>query len=163
MPARRRADAAEEEARAARDELALAQAVLQLCNDVLHAYATHVAGRYGLSVARLDLLLRIARDPATPPRPADLARDLGCSRATMTRLLAALEREGLVVRRADPDDGRSHRVALSNASARVLRELRPLHERRLRALVWHLDPDDRRDLVRLAERLRAGLARMQGP
>jgi DNA-binding MarR family transcriptional regulator len=143
------------------DEIALALQTVQLAQEITRAYGTHVHGRYGLTIARLGLLLLIDRSPR-PPRPADLAFRIGCSRVTVTRLLHGLERSGLIVRRRDPDDGRAQRIALTPASGRVLRELRPRHEQRLRALLWHASDADRRDLVRIAERLRAGLRKLDG-
>ena len=145
------------------DDALLALRLLDLAGDLTRAYAVHVRGRHGISSGRLALLLRIERSASELPRPADLATALGCSRATVTRLLQGLERDGLVAPRRDHDDGRARRVGLTAAGARLVRELRPATERRLAALLWHVGDADRRDLARLIERLRAGLRALSSP
>jgi DNA-binding MarR family transcriptional regulator len=144
------------------DEIALALRFLELANDVTRAYALHVRGRYGLSLGRLGLLLLLERHQR-PPRPADLAAEIGCSRVTVTRLVHGLVRDGFVSSHADRDDGRARRIVLTPAGTRLVRQLGPLHGRRLHALLWHTSRDDRRDLDRLIHRLRAGLRALSSP
>ena len=77
-------------------------------------------------------------DPAAPITVGELARRLGVTPATISIQLARLVRLRLVVREADPEDGRRVRIRLSETGARM---------RNLRSL---LDP----------ERVRAALARL---
>ena len=63
-------------------------------------------------------------------RMSDIAHRPHLSRQTMTTLVRLCERDGLVTRRPDPDDGRAARVHLTQraracrlAAARVLAEL----------------------------------------
>lgn len=77
-------------------------------------------------------------DPASPITVGELAQRLGVTPATISIQLARLVRLRLVVREADPGDGRRVRIRLSEAGARM---------RNLRSL---LDP----------ERVRAALARL---
>jgi DNA-binding MarR family transcriptional regulator len=65
-----------------------------------------------------------------------LARDERVSAPTMTRLVAGLERDGLVARFADPDDRRSTRLAATDEGRRILLDGR---ERRVVALESLLD------------------------
>lgn len=143
------------------EAIVLALRTLQLAEDLQRAYATHLLGRFGLSAGRFSVLLLIERSGPAHPRPADLARRASVSRATMTRLLDGLARDGLVVRRPDPDDGRGRRLALTSAGRRLLRDVGPAHARRLVALTRLLDVEDRRHLDRLIERLRAGLGALR--
>ena len=80
-------------------------------------------------------------DPGVPITVGDLARRLGVTPATISIQLARLVRLRLVLREADPQDGRRVRLRLSEAGARM---------RNLRSL---LDP----------ERVRAALARLPEP
>jgi DNA-binding MarR family transcriptional regulator len=71
-------------------------------------------------------------------RLGELARRARLSKHTMTELVRRLERDGLVVRRADPSDGRASLVyltsrtrALEPIAAEVLAELDLLVRRRL--------------------------------
>lgn len=73
-------------------------------------------------------------------RMGELARRAGLSKQTMTTMVRLLEREGLVMRERDPDDGRAFVVSLTDRSrafrpvaARVLAELEELVEERLSA------------------------------
>src|SRR5687767_12355041 len=59
-----------------------------------------------------------------PLTPSELAARERIQRPTATRVLARLEQTGLVVRTADPADGRSFLVRLSPAGAEFLAELR---------------------------------------
>jgi DNA-binding MarR family transcriptional regulator len=77
-------------------------------------------------------------DPAVPITVGELAQRLGVTPATISIQLARLVRLRLVVREADPGDGRRVRIRLSESGARM---------RNLRSL---LDP----------ERVRAALARL---
>jgi DNA-binding MarR family transcriptional regulator len=146
----------------ANDESApLALRLLQLAEALQRSYALHLYGRYGLSAGRFSLLLLIDAG-AAPARPADLAARAGVSRATITRLLDGLVGAGLAVRRPDPEDGRARRVELSAAGRRMVRELAPAQARRLGALTRYLTAQDRRDLERVLDRLRAGLDALRG-
>lgn len=80
-------------------------------------------------------------DPAAPITVGELAQRLGVTPATISIQLARLVRLRLVVREADPGDGRRVRIRLSEAGARM---------RNLRSL---LDPD----------RVRAALSRLTEP
>jgi DNA-binding MarR family transcriptional regulator len=59
-----------------------------------------------------------------PLTPSELAAIERVKRPTVTRTLGCLEKEGLVERTADPDDGRSSLVAINSAGRERLRRLR---------------------------------------
>ena len=71
------------------------------------------------SVAALATIER--HGPLTPSEIADIER---VKRPTVTRTLGCLEREGLIDRAADPDDGRSFLVSVNAAGRERLRRLR---------------------------------------
>lgn len=66
----------------------------------------------GLPSARRSALARLAR--SGPLSPGELARLEGVSAPTMSRLLAGLEAEGLILRRASDADARSRDVAVTS-------------------------------------------------
>lgn len=87
----------------------------------------------------------------------ELARRAGLSKQTLTTMARALERDGLVVRRADPRDARATRLYLTDRA----REFRPVAERilsELDAAVTELAGT--RDIASVRETLR-GLAELQ--
>jgi DNA-binding MarR family transcriptional regulator len=69
------------------------------------------------------------------------------SAPTLSRVLAALNQRGLIVRTANPADARSTRVALSPAGIRVLDEVRSQRTALLDARLARLSPEQRAALV----------------
>ena len=57
-------------------------------------------------------------------RVTDLAELLGVDAPTVTRKVQQLERDGLVVRQADPDDRRATRIRLTSTGRRTLEHVR---------------------------------------
>src|SRR3954467_2173638 len=86
--------------------------------------------------------------PLSPSRLAELER---VQRPTATRTVANLEERGLVMRSADPADGRGTLVTVSEAGRALLKNMRgrknPYLARRLR----DLPPDEVAELERAAE------------
>src|SRR5689334_12947331 len=81
----------------------------------------------GLSLAKLAVLHFLAE--AEEPLPlSDLAARQHCVRSNITQLMDRLEKDGLVRRRADPDDRRSVLAELTPAG-------RQAHAKGMRALV----------------------------
>ncbi len=64
----------------------------------------------------------IGQTPGIAPR--DLATTLGLHPSTLTGVLARLARDGLIDRRADPEDGRRSQIWLTAAGRRIDRERR---------------------------------------
>ena len=82
-----------------------------------------------------------------PRRVTDLATSEAIAQPTMTTLIGRLERDGLVGRGADPDDGRAVLVAITDDGLELLersrRNRRAIVERQLELL----DPDERAALA----------------
>ena len=76
----------------------------------------------GLSPSLDSALGAIAR--RGPLTPSELAAIEDVRRPTATRLIGGLECRGLVERSADPTDGRSHRVATTDAGRALLAQAR---------------------------------------
>ncbi len=100
---------------------------------------TELAARLRLVVGRLNRRIRIDGRESVPPlqlsalvtveecgplRLSELARREAVSAPTMSRVLAALDEHGLVVRTPDPQDARGVLVTLSPEGARKLAEVR---------------------------------------
>jgi len=107
----------------------------------LHSAVLHLLRRLaqedrasGQTPARLSALSVLVF--AGPRSIGRLARDERVAAPTMTRLVAGLERDGLVERTPDPDDRRSTRLAATDAGRRILLAGR---ERRIAALDALLD------------------------
>jgi MarR family transcriptional regulator, transcriptional regulator for hemolysin len=93
---------------------------------------------------------------------AELARELGIERPTLTHHLRALERDGLVARERDPDNLRAQRMSLTAEGYAAFGRLRAAavgFDRRLRA---GLGEDDLVRLRDLLETLAANAAEPAG-
>jgi MarR family transcriptional regulator, transcriptional regulator for hemolysin len=73
----------------------------------------------GVGAPGLGVLLRLAE--ADGLTQAELSRRQRVEAPTMSRMVDRLERDGLVERRADPDDRRASRIALTGAGRDVAR------------------------------------------
>jgi DNA-binding MarR family transcriptional regulator len=91
------------------------------------AVARPLAEKFGLTSARFDLLYCV-RQLKRGAFQAAIARHLGVSQVTVSRMARALERCGLVRRDRLPSDTRKRRIVLTNEGRRryylLLRELR---------------------------------------
>jgi DNA-binding MarR family transcriptional regulator len=100
---------------------------------------TELAAHLRLAVGRLHRRIRIDGRESIPPlqlsalvtveqhgplRLSELARREAVTAPTMSRVLAALDEQGLVLRAPDPQDARGVLVSLSDAGAVALAEVR---------------------------------------
>jgi DNA-binding MarR family transcriptional regulator len=113
--------------------------------DRLHSAAIHLLRRVrrvdealGLGPARLSALSVVVF--GGPLTLGDLAKAEQVSAPTMSRLVAALERAGLVRRRPDLRDGRIVRVAATARGTRVMQEGRRRRIAELTSLLDGLPP-----------------------
>jgi DNA-binding MarR family transcriptional regulator len=88
-----------------------------------------------------------------PLTPSEVAEREGIQRPSATRLVARLEEAGLVARQKDPHDGRSFRVAATDAGAAHLREVRSRKDAFLAERIAALHPDERAVLDHAADLL----------
>jgi DNA-binding MarR family transcriptional regulator len=132
--------------------------------DRLHSAAIHLLRRVrrvdaasGLSAARLSALsVLVLGGPTTLGR---LARAEQVSAPTMSKLVDALEREGLVTRGVDERDGRAVLVQATDEGERILVEGRRRRIEELSALFGELSPDELRILGDAAEIVEREIAR----
>ncbi|WP_260855718.1 MarR family winged helix-turn-helix transcriptional regulator [Curtobacterium sp. 9128] len=108
--------------------------------------------------AQIEVLRRLDEDGWSSPTA--LGRALGLARSTVSNLVAAMERDGLVERRLAVGDGRSTEVGLTDLARRRLAEYDVSAEHVLVAALVALPQEDQRALAAalpVLERLRAQL------
>ena len=88
-----------------------------------------------------------------PMSPSELAERERIKRPTATRILNHLANAGLVVRIADPDDGRSAIVSVTPEGRALVRRLRRLKTAYLATRLRKLPPQDVETLARAADLL----------
>ncbi|ADG86854.1 transcriptional regulator, MarR family [Thermobispora bispora DSM 43833] len=93
----------------------------------LSAKTTRTFAEAGLSEVDFETLIRLARSPERRLRMSDLAAQTSMSTSGITRVVDRLEREGLVERRACPNDRRSLYAVLTDAGRKRLEQVLPQH------------------------------------
>jgi DNA-binding MarR family transcriptional regulator len=106
---------------------------------------------YDVTVAQARLAQRIAEDGTRLTELADRAQ---VTKQTASLLVAALEREGLVERVPDPDDGRARLIRLSARGRAAAQRAMEVVIGVEREWAEHLGPE-------LTDRLREGLVRLR--
>ena len=123
---------------------------------------TELAARLRLVVGRLHRRIRIDGQESIPPlqlsslatveqhgplRLSELARREAVTAPTMSRVLAALDEQGLVIRTPDPNDARGVQIVLSDEGAARLAEVRSHRTALVARRLARLDDAERRRIV----------------
>jgi MarR family transcriptional regulator, lower aerobic nicotinate degradation pathway regulator len=112
----------------------------------LMAILTEVAAEHDLSLTQLRVL-GILRD--REPTMADLATFTGLERSTISGLIDRAAQRGLVVKTADPHDGRSVRVSLTESARRLALEITAAIAARITPLTGQLSTSEQKRLTAL--------------
>ena len=88
---------------------------------LLKTYADQRARQFGISRAQWSVLFRLDRQEGL--KQSELAEILDLQPISLTRLLDRLAENGLIERRADPNDRRANRLYLTPAARPVLDRL----------------------------------------
>ena len=91
---------------------------------LIKTYADQRARQFGISRAQWAVLIRIERTEGL--KQSELAEMLDLQPITLTRLLDRLAGNGLIERRADPNDRRANRLYLMPAAKPLLGQLAEL-------------------------------------
>lgn len=128
-------------------------------NHVSHAFAAKLAGE-GVTVAEWVMLRTLyGRDPMPPSR---VAETMHMTRGAITRLAERLIAKRLVVRTADPRDGRAQTLSLTTEGVRLVPVLATLADRNDAEFFGSLSAGQRADLETLLRLMieRGGLSAM---
>src|ERR1700761_6003880 len=112
----------------------------------LMAALTEVAAEHDLSLTQLRVL-GILRD--REPTMADLATFTGLERSTMSGLIDRAAQRGLVTKTADPHDGRSVRVTLTESARRLVPVITAAVGDRITPLTGRLNTGEQQRLTAL--------------
>ena len=128
---------------------------------MLRTYADQRARQFGISRAQWGVLVRLDRSEGL--KQSELAEILDLQPISLTRLLDRLAENGLIERRADPNDRRANRLYLTPAARPVLEQLATLGLGMMETVLDGLDAkaNERllRDLTLMKDNLRAAIAR----
>ena len=112
----------------------------------LMAVLTEVAAEHDLSLTQVRML-GILRD--RQPTMADLATFTGLERSTVSGLIDRAAQRGLVIKTADPHDGRSARVTLTESARGLVPEITAAIGDRVKPLIGELSTSEQKRLTAL--------------
>jgi MarR family transcriptional regulator for hemolysin len=128
---------------------------------MLRTYADQLARQFGISRAQWGVLVRLDRSEGL--KQSELAEILDLQPISLTRLLDRLAENGLIERRADPNDRRANRLFLMPAARPLLEQLAELGKDMMKTVLEGLDPKSNerllRDLGLVKDNLRSAIAR----
>jgi MarR family transcriptional regulator, lower aerobic nicotinate degradation pathway regulator len=130
-------------------DLSLVDALVQL-SFAVQLILSRVGAEHDLSIIQARLL-GVLRD--REPTMAALARHLVLDKSSISGLVDRAERRGLVRRTADPADGRSVRVAITEKGSQLIEISGGEIERQIAVLVRDLSGPERQRLATLAGKI----------
>lgn len=124
-----------------------------LANKVSRQLAAVYAARFGITIPQWRVVAVLGQD-------SDVSADFVCGRTemdrvTVSRAVAALQEQGLVLRRTSPEDRRCSMLRLSAAGRRLYADVVPLARAYEAELLRGLAPADRAALDRVLAALQA--------
>ena len=135
-------------------------AFLNATADVYQAFDAHFA-RYGLSMGKFTILMQLLQAGEQGLTPSECAERAGVTRGTITGLLDGLERDGLVKRQPHPADRRMLTIQLTPKGKQLLEQMLPDHFCRTTNLMTNLSDAEKKTLIELLAKLRAGTPAMR--
>jgi DNA-binding MarR family transcriptional regulator len=123
-------------------------------NRIMHTVGRRLSGHlqdYDLTLAQFGVLAQLQAVPDISQQM--LADWLFVTKGNMVGLLNRLEDRGLVERRPDPEDGRTHVVSLTKQGAALAARVVPEHEELVAECMGVIAPEDQRTLHQLLRTL----------
>ncbi|MFZ2174529.1 MAG: MarR family transcriptional regulator [Rhodococcus sp. (in: high G+C Gram-positive bacteria)] len=114
----------------------------------LRRFGEREAGLARLPQSEIDVLRAVEENPGSTV--SEIARFLGLQSSNVSTTVRNLVERGLVERRLDPEDRRSHRLHLTALSERNRRLIDEMWNRGIRNLLNDMSPDDAARLVEAA-------------
>jgi DNA-binding MarR family transcriptional regulator len=111
-----------------------------LLDQALDLTARFLTDRADLGASAAFAMNRVCREG--PIRLTALAAKEGVSQPSMTQLIQRLERQGLVARLADPDDGRAALIGITECGQKLLDDRKRLRRERLKELMQTLTAEE---------------------
>ena len=115
-------------------------------NHVSQAFARKVEA-HGVTVAEWVLMRQLLEEEALAP--SHLAERMGMTRGAISKLADRLINKGMLVRAADPEDGRAQTLALTPAGRALVPRLAALADANDAEFFDHMSPADRTVLLRI--------------
>src|ERR1700712_5334885 len=118
----------------------ISDCVGELLDQAMDLTARFLTDRADLSASAGFAMNRVCREG--PLRLTSLAAKEGISQPSMTQLIKRLERQGLVTRLADPEDGRAALIGITRHGQDVIDDRQRVRRERLTELLETLTPEE---------------------
>lgn len=145
-------------------EMPIGREIAFMIKDVsrmMGTYADQQGRVLGISRAQWTVLVRLERTEGL--KQSELAEILDLQPISLTRLLDRLDENGLIERRADPNDRRVNRLYLKPAARPLLDKLATLSESLMGTVLEGIEPESMErmlhDLKLIKDNLRAAIGR----
>lgn len=119
-------------------------------NHVSQAFARKVEA-HGVTVAEWVLMRQLLEEKALAP--SRLAERMGMTRGAISKLAERLIAKSMLVRAADPEDGRAQTLSLTSAGRALVPKLASLADANDAEFFDHLAPEDRAALLRIFQEI----------
>lgn len=129
---------------------------MQLYDALEDVFSMHYA-RYGLSWPKFNALIHLYMAGDHGLIQSELSKKMLVSRANITGLIERLEKEGLVVRRADPSDKRVSRVSLTGRAFALMNAFLPVHNNYMHKIMSAFNRQEKEIFISLIRKLNKGL------
>lgn len=124
---------------------------LASCYQAFEAYSAQQIRSFGLTACQFDIIATLGNTAGLSFR--ELGNKTLITKGTLTGVVDRLAEKNLVRRMADPDDGRSQIVALTEHGEALFADIFPRHLAYLNAAFSTLDADEIRQMQLMLKRL----------
>ena len=129
------------------DPAVMLHEMLKLSNRLMAPFSTHLADRYKISLNEFRLLMSIGSLGTTASH--EVAERTGVNVMSVSRAVAALERDGRISVATDPDNRRRKSLTLTEEGRRLYEIMRPQSRKVAEFLFSELDEADVATLGRI--------------
>ncbi|ONI82694.1 MarR family transcriptional regulator [Saccharothrix sp. ALI-22-I] len=102
---------------------------------------------HGVSLSDYEVLVRLSEQPGRRMRMSQLADEVASSKSRVSHQVARMEREGLLLRRECPEDGRGVFAQLTDKGMTLLEGSAPTHVQGVREHMIDLLTRDEQEVV----------------
>lgn len=134
------------------DDVITMLTVMQAAEEIRDRTDGILERKYHMSQGKLCVMI-ILHQHREGMTPSDLAKAAGVTKATISVMLARMERDGQVEKAVDEEDGRSRKIYLTEKGRKEMDAILPAHYRRISRVIGKLDNLEKKELVRLLKKL----------
>jgi len=131
-----------------------------IANKLSNSATAFYQREFGVNVTEWRIMSLLAIEPGIPA--SRICHVIGFDKGPVSRTLAGLEKRGLVSIRTDPNDGRTHSIALTAKGRTTHDKVIVAALERERRLLSCLNKDEREVLINLLRRLHENLGAVTG-